>query len=266
MKEFLNSLLEVSKERIKNPFLGSFIFAWLVFNWKPILYLIFSDDIMSDRISTIECKYINIWDNLGFPFVFAILYIVILPYMMWGLEELYIKAKSGRLSNKLDEELLTIRNKQATTRESLKLENIKADFKETSELNDKINSLQLDNDDLLTKVNTKNEEISKLKNDYNNLKAKSFGPDEIEELDNAYKFFSNSKLFDFFKMIGVKVLFQTEIPKSNLPDYVIEKYEMEDIIYKTLARRGHAFTKKGDHFWKNYLNQEFINSYNEAPF
>lgn len=142
MKEFLNSLLEVSKERIKNPLIGSFIFAWFVFNWKPLLYLLFSDDTMPDKIITIENKYINIYDNLVLPIGFAIFYIVILPYVMWGLEELYMKAKSERLMNKKDEEILTILNKQETTRANLKLENIKADYRETSELNLKIKKLE----------------------------------------------------------------------------------------------------------------------------
>jgi hypothetical protein len=42
MKEFLQSIFKSTQERIKNPFVGAFMTSWVLFNWKPILFLVFS--------------------------------------------------------------------------------------------------------------------------------------------------------------------------------------------------------------------------------
>ena len=266
MKEFFNSLLEASKERIKNPFIGSFVLAWLIFNWKPILYLLFSEDSMVDKINSIETKYIDLNDNLFIPLGFAVFYIVVLPYIMWVFEELYIKAKSERLSNKKDEELLTIKNKQETTRESLKLENIKADYKETAELNDKINELETYNSSLSKELNQKEIQISEYKQNIKKItkevsliRDKVLDVNDIERLENDYKFFAKSKIIQYFDIIGLKVLDGVRTPESVLPPYILDKYVIDDLVEDTPL--GFTFTKKGEYFWNNYLNDKFIKSH-----
>lgn len=42
MKELIVSFVDNLKERTKSPFYGSFVFSWLVFNWKPLFILLFS--------------------------------------------------------------------------------------------------------------------------------------------------------------------------------------------------------------------------------
>ena len=58
MKEFINSIFESSKERLKNPFVSAFLLAWIGFNWRPISYLFYSVDKISQRIEYIDEHFI----------------------------------------------------------------------------------------------------------------------------------------------------------------------------------------------------------------
>ena len=54
MKEFLQTIFKTSEERIKNPIIGSFFTSWLIFNWKPILFFIFTNKTVEEKIIYIE--------------------------------------------------------------------------------------------------------------------------------------------------------------------------------------------------------------------
>ncbi len=43
MKDIIKSFFEASRDRIKNPLIGTFIISWIAINWRPIMILIFSE-------------------------------------------------------------------------------------------------------------------------------------------------------------------------------------------------------------------------------
>ena len=88
MKEFLNSLFQSSSERIKNPFIFSFIFSSIFFNWKTILTLLYSSKTIEDRIEYVSSCYVNINISLYYPLLFSLFYIILLPYLMWLFEKI----------------------------------------------------------------------------------------------------------------------------------------------------------------------------------
>lgn len=49
MKDFFQSIIDSSKDRIKNPFIGVYISSFLIYNWRSISIYLFSR-------KTIECK------------------------------------------------------------------------------------------------------------------------------------------------------------------------------------------------------------------
>lgn len=81
MKDLIKTLFTTSSERLKNPFIGTFIFAWIAFNWKPISVLILSDDSIILRLKYIETEYSQISHQIWLPLLFALFYILILPYL-----------------------------------------------------------------------------------------------------------------------------------------------------------------------------------------
>ncbi|PNW28930.1 hypothetical protein [Formosa algae] len=144
MTEVLNSFKDAAKDRIRNPFIGSFIFAWIAFNWKGIIYLILSKDTIESRIQVISQYFSPIKTTLIYPLLFSLFYILILPYMMWLFEEVYSTAVKARLNNKTKSDLDKIERNIQLARRRLELENVKADYKETQELNEQIEKLKED--------------------------------------------------------------------------------------------------------------------------
>ena len=51
--ELLETFFTIANQRIKSPFLGSFIFSWILINWKPIFYFQFSDEQINIKIKNI---------------------------------------------------------------------------------------------------------------------------------------------------------------------------------------------------------------------
>lgn len=95
LKDLVNSIFLSTSERLKNPFVGSFIIALLLLNWKVILIVLFSDLNMIDRISYVSQNFIQIETYLILPFSIALIYTLILPYLSWGINYLVAKAKKS---------------------------------------------------------------------------------------------------------------------------------------------------------------------------
>lgn len=142
MKELFNYLLKLLKERIDNPFIRSFLFSWIILNWKAIVILFFSSITIVERIQLIEKTYSEIAYRLWLPLLIAIFYVIILPYIMWVIEDISKLAYIERQSILYDKKTAVIKEKQKVAEEEVELENTKADYREKSELNLKIKSLE----------------------------------------------------------------------------------------------------------------------------
>jgi hypothetical protein len=79
--ELLETLFSTANQRIKSPFFGSFIFSWILINWKPIFYFSFSNEQISVKIKNIEASYEFIQNSLLYPLLFTFIYVVVLPYI-----------------------------------------------------------------------------------------------------------------------------------------------------------------------------------------
>lgn len=72
MKDFINSILHTSSERVKNPFISSFTIAWLVINWKPILIIIFSTLTIEERVEFVSTHYLSFKNYFLIPLCVAV--------------------------------------------------------------------------------------------------------------------------------------------------------------------------------------------------
>ena len=57
MKEIFLSLFDTSKDRIKSPFIGSYITAFIIYNWRAFFLLLFSNAKIEDKIVVINHEY-----------------------------------------------------------------------------------------------------------------------------------------------------------------------------------------------------------------
>ena len=49
-ENIINSIKSEANSRMKNPLIASFIFSWVVWNWKSILFLIFANKDIERKI------------------------------------------------------------------------------------------------------------------------------------------------------------------------------------------------------------------------
>jgi hypothetical protein len=252
MKTIILNLLDSSRERLKNPIVGSFIIAWLVLNWKPISIFLFEDLQMIEKIRIIEFKYSSNWNFLWFPLIFSFLYNLAMTYILSFLELIVSKGIKNRYKNQIQIKINEIKNKTSLAEHEFILENTKAGFREVDQTNRIIDNLKKENENL------KNENIL-LKENLNQQKSISLeemrnSSEEIAFKEDYNKNFVNSDLYKFFKQLG------TAISQNNLPKLepiILEKFINTDIIdkYETVENEvNYKFTQRGKIYWKIYVS------------
>lgn len=73
------STIEAVKERAKSPLFGTFVLAWLIFNWQLVYFLLFADLDTMQKIRHIDRNYSDIWFNLNYPLLTTLGYIIFYP-------------------------------------------------------------------------------------------------------------------------------------------------------------------------------------------
>lgn len=77
-KELFSSTISTTVQRVKNPALGAFALSWCAFNWKSLLYLLFSDGDILNKIEFITTN--STWKTVvGYPCVSVIVICGFLP-------------------------------------------------------------------------------------------------------------------------------------------------------------------------------------------
>lgn len=88
--EVYNSLKSNMSDRIKSPFYGAFVFSWLVFNWKPILILVFSK-----KSIYVVIEEVSTYSDLHRQFFYPIASTLVLVFLMPVISALYSFFSSG---------------------------------------------------------------------------------------------------------------------------------------------------------------------------
>lgn len=263
MRELLNTFLDTTKERIKNPFIGAFIFSFVAFNWKPIFIILFGSQTIQDKIKIVESEYTGLLYNLWLPILFALFYVLILPYIMWLFDRISSKAVVGRKENVVEQQLFDLRSKQRLAEQESKLEDIRASYRETADLNKKIDvlSTQIEERDktieiLQNELETAQDDQSRLQNFLRHQNDNSLTEKQKEDFSKKYESFKTSDLYEFFKEVGSEISRRNSVP-NNMDDLIIEKFRHTDIIREVRdeenQRNYYEFTKKGKFFWKEYI-------------
>ncbi len=261
--------METSKERVKNPFIGTYFLSFLIINWKPILFLLFSKLNIEEKLTIIDEKYTSLTYNLLFPLGIALIYTIVFPYFMWLIEEINKKSVNGRKNNQTEQLFIDIKNKQNLAIEESKLEDIKANYREKSDLNSKIEKLKNINSDYQEIINSQKSEISKLSDENSNLKGflnNGLSKETEEKLSKEFSDFRKSKLFPYFKDIGISINNYNNFPQS-LNEIIKEKYIHSGIIQKRVSEKNseYFFSEKGKYYWKEFVLGAEVDNYNKFP-
>jgi predicted transcriptional regulator len=116
-----NSLERTLQDRISSPFSGAFILSWLVWNWRIIYYILFSENTIGieAKIYFVQTQLMNWCHTLLFPFGSACLIVVFYPFIT--IASIWIGLKFKQLQNKIEDKTpLTVEESR-----ELRLENAK---------------------------------------------------------------------------------------------------------------------------------------------
>ncbi len=165
--ETFKDFFEELKSRLSNPFLSSFIIAWLICNWQIPLALIFytQDELKTDGYSS----YINVvqshlrwFSTLALPFIVTVIYTFGFPYL-----KAFIKEFQAKIISKSEDRILTI-TKEGTMPVEKYIKLREAYNKQIGELKNLIESesaVKEENNRLLLTLSEKDNEIKKLSDD-----------------------------------------------------------------------------------------------------
>jgi hypothetical protein len=169
MKELMQSLFETSNERIKNPFIGSYIIAFFVYNWRVFFLLIFSNAKIEDKIVVINHEYCN-KSAMFWPLGIALFYILILPYINLLFDYVLSFSNSKKVERKNINILNNLKHKKAEAKYEREIADERAGTNEVDNLKNKIDALENENslksEELVDSLTRYNEEISSLQSKY----------------------------------------------------------------------------------------------------
>lgn len=266
LKDLINSIFHSSHERLRNPFVSSFIISTIILNWKAILILILSDLNIEARIFLVSKLYLTIYSCLIYPLCIALFYVIILPYLMQGIAILIKKAKTKQIENYFSEEILKTEQRALLVKSEVKLERIKANSKELSDLNETIEMLKKSNsekDSLLKDMRKSYEELNidyeKQMSNLIQVKNSNIPPGVRDEEYNNLKY--DKEVYVLFKEIAefTEVGRNSIYSKNRMKSSGALKFLMNNSIVKIVSQEeSHLrleLTNKGVVYWKR-MKQE----------
>lgn len=172
VKELFQSIFDSSSERIKNPFIGSYITAFALYNWRAIFLLLFSKASIEDKIVVINheycCKEAILW-----PLLIAIFYILVLPYINLFFDSLLTYSNSKKNKRIKASIISKLEQKKAEAKYEREIADERAGTNEVENLKDQIDALEKENalksKEIVEIIEKNNNDIENLKLRYNEV-------------------------------------------------------------------------------------------------
>ncbi|WP_348811835.1 hypothetical protein [Flavobacterium maritimum] len=141
LSELLKEIYDSSKDRIKTPITGAYTIAFILWNWRPILVLLFEDAKISDKIIVINNEYCNLGAILG-PFLIALIITIGVPFLMTLIDWSISSPKKTRLKYVYKTKISDSEYQIDLAKQELILQDIRSGNKEKQDFIDKIKQLE----------------------------------------------------------------------------------------------------------------------------
>ena len=142
MKEFILTLFKGSEERFKNPFFRAFITSWILFNWKPILYIVFEKVTAEEKINKISSDYSDACHVILYPLASSLFYYLAFPYITVWFDKRRKKALSDKKIIITDRKKDDINHQIEIAVKEIEFEEEKTKFRERHTHNNIVEDLQ----------------------------------------------------------------------------------------------------------------------------
>ncbi|WP_339888642.1 hypothetical protein [uncultured Flavobacterium sp.] len=208
MIEFFKGLLEASRDRLKNPILGTYSISFILFNWRPLLFLMFSKASIEDKIIVTNSLYCS-WGALLWPLLITIIIAFGVPYFMLLVDIALVKSKKDRRRIRHDEQIISLDEQITIATKEFEIQSRKSGTKTIELLQDSISSLEIEKQTLQESINSERElnstEVKKLndvlKNEIEKNNHSKNNP-EISFSEKAFETFNylqnSNKLEEFY--------------------------------------------------------------------
>lgn len=220
--DLFNSLLESSRERIKNPLIGSITSCFVIYNWRPISILLFSDQAIEVKIKIINDIYCYPLAIL-IPILFGVLYTIYLPMLMVSIDEDLEPMKRARIANLYIYKDLTVTKKIDLAEKEYQLKNIETGNKDREMIQKENDHLANENEKLKQELLDSNESRSNFIGDLNT---------QLKSTNESYQKTIASNTVEFKNLQLVNAKLNSELRKADDIIQVIGQLEKNDI--KTL--------------------------------
>lgn len=70
------------RQRVKSPWGSVFITSWLILNWKPVYYILSSDESSIDKIAYIEAEFSDPFLTIYYPLLWSLLFCIVYPIIL----------------------------------------------------------------------------------------------------------------------------------------------------------------------------------------
>ncbi len=206
-------------------------------------------------------NYSSVYNYLIVPLVVALIYVIILPYFMWAVDELVRKSTIGRKKNVLKQIIFDYEGKQEIAIEESKLEDLKASYRDKADFNNQLEQLRTQLDEREESLKKQLEQIDNLKQENNSLKdlVSDYNSDNSKNqsavYDGLYEEFKKTDMYDYFRDVGVKIRNERSFP-HGINEIIKEKFLFQGIVEEVTNESEfyYRFTSKGIYFWRKYVN------------
>jgi hypothetical protein len=149
--DFIRSLRSSASERLSSPLAGSIIFAWLGINWQFVLYMLLSDQKITEKLKYTNENLYSTYSFMTLPLLIGIGIAIAFPVLSAGI--FWIKEKLNQLKHNAK---LTLRNEMLTSKErASQLQ------KDLNEYKLKLKTLHIDQDDEIQEISTSHDKAIK---------------------------------------------------------------------------------------------------------
>jgi len=240
LNDFRKSIQSVLYERVRSPFSGAFFFSWIVWNWKLLYYLLFAGVPITGRIEFVEANYINLYNNLIYPFASTVFLIVLYPFITTAGYWVWLKFKTWQINirNDIEKNQLLTLEQSITLR--MQIKNQEAEFD---------NMLRKKDEEILL-LKKQLEEYTMPENQENVTTNKTAKDAYLNEFLN----FQKSNFYDSFHVVIHAIMSRNTLSEPAIDPTATAYFESNDIIKRDKGLL-YLFTEKGLKFVKYFLDQ-----------
>lgn len=159
--DLIKDFIDTSKERLKTPISGAFLWAFIIWNWRPIFELLFSKIAIEDRIYIIEQEYCKP-ENIYWPVGIALFYTIIIPVIMIGVDWILAPIKKIRIGRIYQSKDFVTDEKIKLARKEFELKNVESGNKQIEDFQRQIQDLEESKNMLVSHHQLEKDELNKI--------------------------------------------------------------------------------------------------------